>query len=70
MVLGCYYLTANNPTEQTIEDQYFYSFDDVIAAYKQSVLNLHTFVWVRVDKENYADSNLIANAKILENKIN
>ena len=26
MVLGCYYLTANNPTEQTPTDQYFCSF--------------------------------------------
>ena len=51
MVLGCYYLTANNPTEQT-QEQYFHSFDDVIMAYKQSVLNLHTFVWVRFNNQN------------------
>ena len=48
MVLGCYYLTANNPTQQT-NDQYFYNFDDVITAYRQSVIKLHTFVWVRFD---------------------
>tara|TARA_B110001452_G_scaffold113919_1_gene94494 strand:- start:26648 stop:28489 length:1842 start_codon:yes stop_codon:yes gene_type:complete len=47
MVLGCYYLTANNPTQQTLHDQYFYNFDDVITAYHQSVISLHTFVWVR-----------------------
>jgi len=47
MVLGCYYLTANNPTQQTIKDQYFYSFDDVMKAYQQSLISLHTFVWVR-----------------------
>ena len=47
MVLGCYYLTANNPTQQTISDQYFSSFNDVIIAYRQSLLTLHTFVWVR-----------------------
>merc|ERR1711990_1111465 len=52
MVLGCYYLTANNPTEQISKEQYFYSFDDVVAAYKQSILNLHTFVWVRTDIDN------------------
>ena len=58
MVLGSYYLTANNPTEQTLEDQYFYSFDDVIRAYKQSILHLHTFVWVRLDNtgQNYLNS--------------
>ena len=61
MVLGCYYLTANNPTEQTKTDQYFYSFDDVITAYKQSILNLHTFVWVRVDEldQTFTNSNFI-----------
>jgi DNA-directed RNA polymerase subunit beta' len=47
MVLGCYYLSANNPTQQLKTDQYFYSFDDVIKAYTQSLLQLHTFVWVR-----------------------
>ena len=51
MVLGCYYLTANNPTEQTIEDQYFFNFADVIRAYRQSAISLHTFVWVRVFAE-------------------
>ena len=51
MVLGCYYLTANNPTQQPMQDQYFYNFDDVIKAYHQSLLNLHTFVWVR-DTDN------------------
>ena len=47
MVLGCYYLTTNNPTQQTVKDQYFYSFDDVMKAYQQSLISLHTFVWVR-----------------------
>jgi DNA-directed RNA polymerase subunit beta' len=47
MVLGCYYLSANNPTQQLKTDQYFYSFDDVIKAYTQSLLQLRTFVWVR-----------------------
>ena len=53
MVLGSYYLTANNPTEQTPTDQYFSSFDDVIIAYKQSVLQLHTFIWVRCNDSNF-----------------
>jgi DNA-directed RNA polymerase subunit beta' len=68
MVLGCYYLTANNPTEQTDEDQYFNSFNDVIAAYKQSVLNLHTFVWVRSNENNLDMPNLIANNKFVEKR--
>jgi DNA-directed RNA polymerase subunit beta' len=69
MVLGCYYLTANNPTEQTSNDQYFYSFDDVIKAYKQSILKLHTFVWVKQDKAEYETLNLLTDSKSMENKV-
>ena len=61
MVLGCFYLTANNPTEQQGENHYFYSFDDVITAYKQSVLNLHSFVWVRYGENLHDESNLDIN---------
>ena len=68
MVLGCYYLTANNPTEQISKEQYFYSFDDVIAAHKQSVLNLHTFVWVRLNNDKSAKINLFANSNFIEKK--
>ena len=70
MVLGCYYLTANNPTEQTFKQQYFYSFDDVIVAHKQSVLDLHTFVWVRLSKDERAKINLFANSNFIEKKFN
>ena len=69
MVLGCYYLTANNPTEQTITDQYFYSFDDVIVAYKQSILQLHTFVWVRCTSSNFDVSSLQKNVNFVEKQI-
>ena len=68
MVLGCYYLTANNPTEQITNDQYFYNFDDVIIAYKQNLLKLHTFVWVRLNnKQNQL--HLMKNSRLTEQKI-
>jgi DNA-directed RNA polymerase subunit beta' len=57
MVLGCYYLTANNPTQQSQKDQYFSNFDDVLVAYQQSVTSLHTFVWVR-SETSLEDYNL------------
>ena len=47
MVLGCYYLTTNNPSQQAKNEPYFSDFKDVILAYQQSQINLHTFVWVR-----------------------
>ena len=68
MVLGCYYLTANNPTEQAVEDQYFYNFNEVIVAYKQSVINLHTFVWVRYNDSNLDVSQLLDNNNFTEKR--
>jgi|TARA_B110000971_G_C20039734_1_gene517044 DNA-directed RNA polymerase subunit beta' len=70
MVLGCYYLTANNPTEQALTEQYFYSFDDVITAYKQSVLQLHTFVWVRINNDKQHQIDLVSEKKFIEKTIN
>ena len=68
MVLGCYYLTANNPTEQTIEDQYFFNFADVIRAYRQSAISLHTFVWVRVF-DDQSSFNLSEHYSFVEKKL-
>ena len=51
MVLGCYYLTANNPSQQKENEQYFSDFRDVILAYQQAQIDLHTFVWVRFNGE-------------------
>ena len=70
MVLGCYYLTANNPTEQMLTEQYFYSFDDVIIAYKQAILHLHTFVWVRFKDSDSDDLNLFMDSKFIEKQVN
>jgi len=69
MVLGCYYLTANNPTEQTIKDQYFYSLEDVITAYKQSLLKLHTFVWVRYIEDEMNTLNFPTTSNYTEQKV-
>ena len=56
MVLGCFYLTVDNPAEYSKTNHYFANFDDVLLAYEHSVIQLHTFVWVRcteteIDKE-------------------
>lgn len=51
MVLGCFYLTANNPSTQNFENSYFSNFEDVILAYQQEKIMLHSFVWVRYDGE-------------------
>lgn len=47
MVLGCFYLTANNPAQQLPVNQYFSNFEDAILAYQHSKIHLHAFVWIR-----------------------
>ncbi|MBX2864148.1 MAG: DNA-directed RNA polymerase subunit gamma [Leptolyngbyaceae cyanobacterium MAG.088] len=49
MVLGCYYLTAENPHEQKGADSHFASMEDAIIAYEQGIVDLHAWVWLRFD---------------------
>ncbi len=49
MVLGCYYLTAENPTAPNADGRYFASLEDAIIAYHQGEVALHSYVWVRFD---------------------
>ncbi len=49
MVLGCYYLTAENPYHQKGAGHYFANFNDTIIAYEQGLVDLHAKVWVRFD---------------------
>nr|SCW22982.1 RNA polymerase beta-subbunit [Nemalion sp. H.1444] len=61
MVLGCYYLTANNPSSQKGSGQYFASLEDALLAYQQSIINLHSYIWVRFDGDisNTHDNKLL-----------
>ncbi len=49
MVLGCYYLTAENPHEQKGANSHFSSMEDAIIAYDQGMVDLHAWVWLRFD---------------------
>ncbi|MEB3231021.1 MAG: DNA-directed RNA polymerase subunit gamma [Leptolyngbyaceae bacterium] len=49
MVLGCYYLTVENPKATKGEGHYFSNMDDAITAYQQQLVDLHAHVWVRFD---------------------
>jgi DNA-directed RNA polymerase subunit beta' len=49
MVLGCYYLTAENPVYQKETKRYFANLDDAMKAYEQKQVDLHAYVWVRFD---------------------
>ena len=62
MVLGCYYLTADNPASQRGSGHYFSDLDDVLLAYEQNQIDLHAYIWVRFDGQfnNSADNNYVA----------
>ncbi|WP_373478631.1 DNA-directed RNA polymerase subunit gamma [Geminocystis sp.] len=49
MVLGCYYLTAENPAATKGEGTYFSNLDDALRAYEQGLVDLHAYVWVRFE---------------------
>nr|YP_009546020.1 RNA polymerase beta' subunit [Glaucocystis incrassata]ASQ40081.1 RNA polymerase beta' subunit [Glaucocystis incrassata] len=55
IVLGCYYLTVENPKSFN-NNLYFKNFEDVLMAYEQSQINLHSYVWVQFN-ENVDDPN-------------
>ena len=57
MVLGCYYLTAENPAATLGAGRYFANLDDAIIAYEQGVVDLHAYVWVRFDGQVEADDS-------------
>ena len=61
MVLGCYYLTAENPYEQKGAGQTFGSMDDAMLAFEQGLIGLHAEVWLRFDGpvESDGPDNLI-----------
>lgn len=51
MVLGCYYLTSENPKAQKGAESYYSDLEDALMAYEQGLVDLHAYVWVRCDLE-------------------
>jgi DNA-directed RNA polymerase subunit beta' len=59
MVLGCYYLTVNNLKGLLGSSHYFANLDDIILAYNQSKVELHSTIWLRITEENLSVSSLL-----------
>jgi len=57
MVLGCYYLTVNNIKKLYGSNHYFSSLEDVILAYNQNKIEIHSSIWVRYSDPNLSLSN-------------
>ena len=63
MVLGCYYLTVNNINGLLGANHYFADLNDVILAYNQDQIEIHTSIWVRYKHKIFKPSNLIKKIK-------
>ena len=63
MVLGCYYLTVNNIKNLLGSSHYFRDLNDVMLAYNQNQIEIHSMIWVRIQEE---DSILESPIKIKE----
>ena len=57
MVLGCYYLTTTNIKGLLGSNYYFADLEDVILAYNQNKIEIHTSIWVRYMDEDYQNSD-------------
>ena len=64
MVLGCYYLTVNNIKGLLGSNHYFANLNDVILAYEQKKIEIHSSIWVRYQNINQESSKLIKITKL------
>jgi len=67
MVLGCYYLTVNNIKGLLGSTHYFANLNDVLLAYNQNKIEVHTSIWVRYKNFNQEPLNLIKIVKLDNN---
>nr|YP_009497599.1 RNA polymerase beta [Astrosyne radiata]AWT40312.1 RNA polymerase beta [Astrosyne radiata] len=58
MVLGCYYLTVPNIAHLLGSGHYFSDLKDVLLAYSQDKLEIHSNIWVRYPIENLSIKSL------------
>lgn len=64
MVLGCYYLTVNNITGLLGSNHYFSDLNDVILAYNQGQIEIHTAIWVRSKNKISKPLNFLKSVKL------
>jgi DNA-directed RNA polymerase subunit beta' len=67
MVLGCYYLTTHNPSQQTPNPYYFSSLNDCLLAYDQKKIPLHAYAWIRFNGDYEEDSELVKKIEVNDN---
>ena len=71
MVLGCYYLTVNNIKGLLGSSHYFANLDDIILAYNQNKIEIHSLIWLRMNgqKDTNEQLSLIKKVKLEDNSV-
>ena len=69
MVLGCYYLTVHNIPGLLGSNHYFADLEDVLLAYSQNKIELHSSIWIRIKDDNQSKSNLKKQIKLMDHSI-
>ena len=69
MVLGCYYLTLSNIKGLLGSSHYFADLNDVIMAYNQARIEIHTIIWVRIKEKNFNLTSLVKKIELNDNTI-
>jgi DNA-directed RNA polymerase subunit beta' len=69
MVLGCYYLTLNNVKGLLGSNHYFSNLDDVILAYNQDKIEIHSSIWIRVPEKKLIMTKLIKTIELPDNTV-
>jgi DNA-directed RNA polymerase subunit beta' len=69
MVLGCYYLTLNNIQGLLGSSHYFSNLDDVILAYNQNQIEIHSSIWVRIPEKTPRIKKLLKTVELPDNTI-
>jgi DNA-directed RNA polymerase subunit beta' len=58
MVLGCYYLTVNNMEGLLGSNHYFANLNDIMLAYNQNKIEIHSEIWLRINEDSSSLSNV------------
>ena len=69
MVLGCYYLTVNNIKELLGANHYFANLNDIILAYNQNKIEIHSTIWLRMEEETSSESILLKKTTLKDKTI-
>jgi DNA-directed RNA polymerase subunit beta' len=69
MVLGCYYLTVNNISGLLGSNHYFADLNDIILAYNQNKIELHSSIWLRLKKNQKPTDPLLKTISLNDNTI-